>query len=129
MPGKYLLDTNAAIALLNGDSVLGSKLSGESDIYLPVPVAGELYYGAAKSARVAANMAKVSAFVAANVLISCDHTTALNYGQVKAALEAKGRRIPDNDMWIAAVTRQYKLTLVTRDAHFQEVSEITTLSW
>jgi tRNA(fMet)-specific endonuclease VapC len=129
MPDKFLIDTNAAIALLNGDNALSSKLPRESDLYLPVPVVGELYFGAAKSSRVAANTAKVLAFVVASVLINCDHTTALNYGQVKAELEAKGRRIPDNDMWIAAVTRQYKLTLVTRDAHFQDVSEITTLSW
>jgi tRNA(fMet)-specific endonuclease VapC len=129
MPRKYLLDTNAAIALLNGDAVLASKLSGESDIYLPIPAAGELYFGAQKSSRVAANIAQVSSFINANTLVNCDHVTATSYGQAKAELEAKGRRIPDNDMWIAALTRQHAITLVRRDHHFQHVADITTLSW
>jgi tRNA(fMet)-specific endonuclease VapC len=94
-----------------------------------VPAAGELYFGAAKSSRIVANIAKVAAFVAANVLVVCDLGTAVNYGQVKAELESKGRRIPDNDMWIAAVARQHNLTLVTRDAHFQQVVGIPILSW
>jgi len=32
-------------------------------------------------------------------------------------------------MWIAAVARQHKLTLVTRDSHFDEVTDIGLLSW
>jgi tRNA(fMet)-specific endonuclease VapC len=126
---QYLLDTNAAIALLNGDIGLNEKLTADSDLYLPVPVAGELYFGAAKSSRIAANTTKVATFLAANVLIICDQGTAVNYGQIKAELESKGRPIPDNDMWIAAIARQHNLTLVTRDAHFLQVADISKLSW
>jgi tRNA(fMet)-specific endonuclease VapC len=32
-------------------------------------------------------------------------------------------------MWIAATARQHQLTLVTRDAHFQEVDGLTLLVW
>jgi tRNA(fMet)-specific endonuclease VapC len=53
----------------------------------------------------------------------------VNYGQIKAELESKGRPIPDNDMWIAAIARQHNLTLVTRDAHFLQVADISKLSW
>jgi len=36
-------------------------------------------------------------------------------------LRKKGRPIPENDVWIAAVARQHGLTLLTRDVHFREI--------
>jgi tRNA(fMet)-specific endonuclease VapC len=44
-------------------------------------------------------------------------------------LRAKGRPIPENDIWIAAVAKQYDLALFTRDAHFAEVESLRTESW
>src|SRR5688572_9005908 len=120
MPGKYLLDTNAAIALLNGDARIGRMLAG-AEVFLSLVAVGELYYGAYHSARVMANATKVDAFVAANVVVGTDHHTSRTYGNVKATLRAKGRPIPDNDLWIAAIAVQHAVRLVTRDAHFQHV--------
>lgn len=48
-------------------------------------------------------------------------------GQIK--LRLKGRPLPENDVWIAALAMQYALTLVTRDAHFQEVENLQTVAW
>src|SRR4051812_42607867 len=115
MAGRYLLDTNAAIALLNGDTLLAAALSGASSIFLRSVAAGELYFGAFKSGRTAANVAAVEAFHAANVILGIDQQTGRVYGQVKAALRTVGRPIPDNDLWIAATAQQHGLTLVTRD--------------
>jgi predicted nucleic acid-binding protein len=36
---------------------------------------------------------------------------------------------PDNDIWIAAVARQYDLPLVTRDGHFTVVPQLRVLAW
>ncbi|MEM9153339.1 MAG: VapC toxin family PIN domain ribonuclease, partial [Cyanobacteria bacterium P01_F01_bin.3] len=33
-------------------------------------------------------------------------------------LRVKGRPLPENDIWIAALALQYDLVLVTHDAHF-----------
>jgi tRNA(fMet)-specific endonuclease VapC len=46
----------------------------------------------------------------------------INYG-------SKGRSLPENDIWIAALALQYNLTLVTRDAHFQEIKNLQTVAW
>jgi tRNA(fMet)-specific endonuclease VapC len=62
-------------------------------------------------------------------MIDCNVATALKYGDMKTALKAKGRPIPENDIWIAATALQHGLTLVSRDAHFNEVEEITVEEW
>ena len=40
-----------------------------------------------------------------------------------------GRPIPENDVWIAAMARQYDLPVATRDAHFPVVPRIAILNW
>ncbi len=37
--------------------------------------------------------------------------------------------IPENDIWIAATARQHNLILVTRDTHFQHVSNLQIEAW
>ena len=90
---------------------------------------GELYYGARKSSRVKDNIARIDEFARNNVILSCDLETARRYGQVKDRLRQKGRPIPENDIWIAALALQYGLTLVSRDSHFGECEELTFETW
>jgi tRNA(fMet)-specific endonuclease VapC len=47
----------------------------------------------------------------------------------KNLLRAKGRPIPENDIWIAAIAKQHELTLVSRDDHFKEIEDFLTLTW
>ena len=35
----------------------------------------------------------------------------------------------DNDIWIAAMARQFDLPLVTRDSHFAAIPALKTLAW
>ena len=62
-------------------------------------------------------------------MLGCDTQTARHYGQVKNQLRVKGRPIPENDLWIAAVARQHALTLVTRDKHFSDIDDLPTVGW
>ena len=43
-------------------------------------------------------------------------------------LKAKGRPIPENDIWIAAAL-YHGLTLVSRDVHFAEVEGLRIADW
>lgn len=61
-------------------------------------------------------------------IVPCDQATAEKYGRIRHALKVNGRPIPDNDIWIAALAIQHSLTLVTRDAHFQEVESLSLQS-
>ena len=129
MPGRYLLDTNIVIALFNGDAGVKARLEASPEIFLSSVVLGELYFGAAKSARPVANKAKAEDFAASCPLVVSDQVTALEYGSVKTSLKKKGKPIPENDVWIAACAFQHDLILVTRDGHFKYVEGLQFEAW
>ncbi len=58
-----------------------------------------------------------------------DREVAENYGMIKNNLCKKGRPIPENDIWIAAIAQTYDLELVTRDEHFAAVEELVRHHW
>ncbi|MCA0454679.1 MAG: type II toxin-antitoxin system VapC family toxin [Chloroflexi bacterium] len=127
MNGK-LLDTNAVAALFNQDLALKSQL-GDIRLLVSSIVVGELYFGAYKSGRVQHNITQLERFLDRNEVLVCDAETGKYYGQVKQQLKAKGRPIPENDIWIAAVALQHDLALVTRDAHFNVIDNLVIESW
>src|SRR5689334_21984875 len=129
MSGRYLLDTNVVIALWANDATVTHELARAEEVFVPIIVLGERYYGAQKSAWSGTNIARIDGFAARNSILVCDLATAQQYGQSKNALRAKGRPIPENDLWIAAVALQYNLTLATRDDHFREIDGLTTVNW
>ena len=127
--GNYLLDTNIIIRLFTGDSEIQEKMLNGDNLFLPSPAIGELYYGAQKSGKVVENLHRTNTFVENHILLSCDLETAQWYGIIKERLRRKGRPIPNNDIWIAAIAMQHDLILVTRDAHFDEVESLQTERW
>ena len=129
MNGKYLLDTNIVIAIFAGDSVVLDRIARANEVFLPMIVCGELYYGARKSTHVDANMARIDELAASSALLECDIDTSRHYGRIKNDLRAKGRPIPENDIWIAAVAQQHGLTLASRDSHFNEVDDLSLEVW
>ncbi len=127
--GRFLLDTNIVIALFAEEAAVQQRLAEANEVFVPSIVLGELYYGAHKSARVAENLARLDDFVASSTVLACDTVTAQQYGDIKNTLRAKGRPIPENDIWIAAIAMQYHLTLVARDGHFHEVDGLRVEEW
>lgn len=129
MPRDLLLDTNAAIAMIDDDRDLWRLLDLAGSISLPTTAFGELVHGAHASARVDENLDRLSLLADLAGLIGTDVGTAILYGELKAATRRIGRTIPDNDLWIAAVAVQHGLTLVTRDTHFDAVEGIELATW
>jgi tRNA(fMet)-specific endonuclease VapC len=124
MSGRALLDTNAAIALFAGEPELVEIVASKAAVFLCVPVVGELRYGALASTRVEQNLARLDEFSKAIRVLPCDKESAVFYSAVKLGLRKKGRPIPENDVWIAAIARQHRLSLISRDAHFQEIDDL-----
>jgi len=129
MNGRFLLDTNILIAIFAGDPNVRQRLTQAAEIFVPVVALGELYYGARKSTRSDANVKRIDEFATSCAVLECDLDTARHYGLIKNHLRAKGRPIPENDIWIAAVARQNGMTLVSRDTHFNEVDALTLEVW
>lgn len=129
MNGRFLLDTNIVIALFAQDTSVQQHIAEAEAVFVPSIVLGELYYGARKSGRVAANLARIDEFAASSAVLVCDTATAQQYGQIKNILRTKGRPIPENDIWIAAIAQQYELTLISRDEHFREIDGLSVEVW
>ena len=124
----YLLDTVIVVRYFNRDPVIRQRLA-HTRVYIPSISIGELFFGAYHSQRVTENIAQIRDLVAINTILPCDVETGNWYGQIKHQLRAKGRPIPENDMWIAAIALQYGLTVVTRDAHFREIDGLQIETW
>lgn len=126
---RYLLDTNIVIAHFARDPDVAAYLTPEASLYISSVVLGELYFGAAKSARSAANTERIDLFTSKNPILNCTLETARLYGRIKHELRLKGRPIPDNDAWIAAVALQHDLVLATGDSHFNQVANLRVEKW
>jgi tRNA(fMet)-specific endonuclease VapC len=129
MNGDFLLDTNVVIRLFAHDQAVERRFDGDPRILLPVFVLGELYYGALKSSLVDENCRRVNDFLEQIETLYASLGTAYEFGTIKTELERKGRMIPQNDLWIAALARQYDLTLVSSDRHFAEVEKLRWEQW
>ena len=127
--GKYCLDTNIIISLFAGNKSILTKLTQASEVFIPSTVLGELYYGALKSARINENINRIDDFALGCTILTCDAETAGEYGRIKVELTRKGKMIPENDIWIAAATRLYELTIVTNDEHFGVIENLKIASW
>jgi tRNA(fMet)-specific endonuclease VapC len=127
--GSVLLDTSIVVDYLRRDASLHQRVDDVDDVYLPLVVLGELFYGVHKSNQPATALGKVQEFYRGCIVLLPDERTADLYGQIKAELSAVGRKIPENDVWIAAVARQQGYPLATRDRHFSFVSGLNILDW
>ena len=75
------------------------------------------------------NINRIEEFARANTILPVTTQTAEVYGRIKSHLRQRGRPIPENDIWIAAVALQYDLDLAARDVHFAEVQGLRLLNW
>lgn len=123
------VDTNAVIDFLMGVDAVHQRITAMDRLFLPVIVLGELCHGAFTSNRPTDEFKKIEEVEAITALLTCDRATSAVYGQLKYQLRRKGRPIPENDLWIAALCLQHGLTLITRDAHFDHIEELSVVSW
>jgi tRNA(fMet)-specific endonuclease VapC len=115
-----LLDTSIVIHYFKDNSI-ASQLDSFAEVLVPSTVVGELYFGAYRSLNPQKHIAQIQLFLQNCSLVLVDAETAILYGSIKAVLLAKGKPIPENDIWISAAAIQYNLPLFTTDKHFKEV--------
>ncbi|AGW93425.1 MULTISPECIES: type II toxin-antitoxin system VapC family toxin [Cupriavidus] len=127
---KYLLDANAVIAMLKGEPTMLERLRAHlpSDFGLPSIVAHELFYGAYKSQRAAANLARIEALQFE--VVPFDAEDAQHAGEIRAQLAAVGTPIGPYDVLIAGQARARNLILVTHNIReFARVAQLTVEDW
>jgi tRNA(fMet)-specific endonuclease VapC len=129
MAGKFLLDTNIIIAVFANDPSVSDRLKRDDEVFVPSIALGEMFYGTFRSSRSVHNLQRLQDFMDALSILSCGAETARWYGKIKSTLRAKGRPLPENDIWIAAIAVQYDLAVATRDTFFREIAEIVGDEW
>ena len=87
-------------------------------------------YGAFNSAKVAQNMAKISAFLANFKILEFDEKASLVFAQEKARLKKLGVMIADMDLMIASITVANGFSLVSNNLkHFDRIEGLTVERW
>ena len=129
----YLLDTNACIALINGNEAnvrrrFQGAVARDSVILVSSIVAFELRYGVAKNQRKDSNTQRLEAFLAGPLEWTLfDEEDARAVGTVHAELEAIGKPIGAYDVLLAGQARRNGATLVTSNAN--EFARVAGLKW
>jgi tRNA(fMet)-specific endonuclease VapC len=129
----YLLDTNACIALINGQPAavrarMDKATAAGGRVLVSSIAVFELWYGVEKSARQEFNRKRLEKFLAGPLLVlSFEDADARAAGSVRAALEAVGKPIGAYDLLMAGQALRHQLTLVT--ANVKEFSRVKGLAW
>lgn len=129
MAGRLLLDSSFIIDVFVGNLAARRIMGRAEQVFVPATAMGELFLGAELSRLRETKLAEAEAFASAHEVLASDIETARHYGGIKSVLRAKGRPIPDNDIWIAALAQQHALTVATRDGHFREIATLSVLAW
>jgi tRNA(fMet)-specific endonuclease VapC len=132
----YLLDTNACIAVINGNpqivrSRLDRALNSGADVCVSSVVLFELWYGVGKSVRPEANAERIKLFLSGPITpLPFDDADAQSAGLVRADLESAGNLIGAYDVLIAGQALRRKFTLVTANVReFHRVKSLACQDW
>ena len=117
------LDTSAYSQMRRGNQAILDVVRRSGTIALSAIVLGELHSGSRAGNRYAENIAQLAQFLSKPSVrvLNVTEETALRYAEIDLYLRKRGRPIPRNDVWIAAVALEHGLHLVTLDVHFREI--------
>jgi tRNA(fMet)-specific endonuclease VapC len=127
---KFLLDSNAVIALLKGHAGFLARLREHrpQDFGVPAIVAHELFYGAYKGQRTQESLARIDAL--AFEVLEFDREDARVAGELRAGLARAGTPIGPYDVLIAGQALARNLVLVTHNrGEFQRIAELRIEDW
>ena len=68
-----------------------------------------MYYGARFSTKIEYNLKNISKVTSNCTTLLVDELTCIFYSSIKVSLRKKGKPIPENDIWIAAIALQHNL--------------------
>jgi tRNA(fMet)-specific endonuclease VapC len=120
---RFILDTNAYVALMQGQPEVAGRVRRAERIYVSAIVAGELIFGFRNGSRCEENMRDLEDFLDNRYVefLPVSLTTADRFGRIAALLRRKGKPMPTNDIWIAAHAMESGAELLSFDRHFEHI--------
>jgi tRNA(fMet)-specific endonuclease VapC len=128
---KVALDTNSYRALDDGNELLAAIVRSSAHLGVPITVLGELYFGIFAGQKQTDNLARLRRFLGSSrvEILDIDEVTAKAFGEIASELRKIGRPIQQNDIWIAALCKQYGFSLATIDAGFSNITGLEIISF
>jgi len=133
---RYLLDTNACIALINGKPAsvrtqFEKGLNSGSVAFVSSVVLFELWYGIAKSTRPENNAQRLARFLSGPVsILPFQEEDARTAGEIRAETEAIGGPVGAYDLLIAGQALRHKMTVVTANTkEFGRIKNLQSEDW
>ncbi len=124
-----ILDTNAVSALADGEPGVVAQCARAGEAAIPVIVLGEFRYGIAHSRHRRQYERWLSELLDAVQTLEINEETAVRYADLRLELKKSGSPLPANDVWVAALCRQYARPILSQDRHFDVVKRLKRLSW
>ncbi len=119
-----LLDTSVFIAQERSRALRSDLIPDEA--FVSVITLAELQTGVLVSRRTDDRAARLKTLEAVTSREALDVTAqaAGQWARLRVRLAEAGRRMPVNDLWIAAIGATYNLAVVTQDADFDALDEL-----
>ncbi len=124
-----IVDTMALSDFLKEEPGIKRNVAGSTSFNIPVMVLGEYRFGLRLSKYRQILEAKLEELLKDVQILPVEEQTTGMYADIRSELKAAGTPIPENDLWIAALVREYDLPLLSKDRHFDNVQGISRLSW
>ena len=121
-----LPDSSIVIDLFNGVRDAAPKLAEADRIFVSPIVLGEVRAGFGDTRKDRAAKAVLDDFLALPYVetIPVSDTTSEYYAGLFRYLMKEGRKIPDDDLWIASQALELGTLLLSRDAHFLDIPNL-----
>ena len=124
-----ILDTNALSAYLDGIAEAVKMVSKAREVAIPVIVAGEFAFGIAQSRHREVYERALQRMLDKCTVLDIGIATSRQYAAIRLELKRTGTPIPVNDAWIASLSRQHALPVMSRDSHFDYVAGLRRMAW
>lgn len=123
------IDTNRYRDLRDNLPEVVEVVQTATEVHVPFVVLAELKVGFGQGKRKIDNERLLNQFLGqSGVHVAFpDATTVDVYSNLFVELKARGRPLPLNDLWIAALCAQHGWTLYSRDKHFDHLSQIARI--
>ena len=123
----FSLDTSAFSDFNRGDSRLKKWFQTDNDILISQIVIGELRAGFAAGNRREINEQLLQKFLDSPSVrtVSLTDATTKQFAEIYLKLRKAGTPIGTNDMWIAAISLEYDVPLLTTDNDFASIPDLT----
>jgi tRNA(fMet)-specific endonuclease VapC len=124
-----IVDTNALSAGADSDPEVIAILARAEQMAIPVIVLGEYRHGIAQSRNRETYENWLKDLLRDCLVLDITEPTTHHYADIIIELKRKGKPIPTNDLWIAALCRQHALPLLSSDRHFDLVAGTKRIGW